>query len=72
MHCKHCGRGPGGTIQINERGAIQLTGLGRFPLTLYKDQWLHVFSQEETIKKLIADNPQLPTRAERDQKRKDR
>ena len=28
------------TIKVSEKGAVSVYGLGRFPVTLYKEQWL--------------------------------
>jgi hypothetical protein len=29
----------GGSIRVSEKGGVSIYGLGRFPVTLYKEQW---------------------------------
>jgi hypothetical protein len=35
---------------------VSVYGLGRFPVTLYKEQWLKLLSMTDEIKKFIAEN----------------
>ncbi|MDQ6663527.1 MAG: hypothetical protein M3Z23_03950 [Acidobacteriota bacterium] len=52
-------RGPQrGTIslKVSEKGALSVYGLGRFPVTLYKEQWNKLLEQSDAIRKFIADN----------------
>jgi len=28
------------TMKVSEKGAVSIYGMGRFPVTLYKEQWL--------------------------------
>ncbi len=52
-------RGPQrGTIslKVSEKGALSVYGLGRFPVTLYKEQWKKLLEQSDAIQKFIADN----------------
>ena len=35
---------------------MSVYGLGRFPVTLYKEQWLKLLTLAEEIKKFIAEN----------------
>ena len=44
------------TLKVSEKGAVSLYGLGRFPVTLYKEQWQKVFPFVDKIKTFIADN----------------
>ena len=30
----------GVTMKVSEKGALSIYGMGRFPVTLYKEQWL--------------------------------
>ena len=30
------------SLKVSEKGAVSLIGMGRFPVTLYKQQWLKV------------------------------
>lgn len=55
----------GGTLsmKVSEKGALSVYGMGRFPVTLYKEQWVKLLSIADEIKKFIADNEsQLKTK----------
>ncbi len=43
-------------LRISEKGALSVYGLGRFPVTLYKEQWLKLLGISDEIKKFIEDN----------------
>ena len=47
-----------GTIsfKVSEKGAVSVYGLGRFPVTLYKEQWEKLLDRNEDIRKFMADN----------------
>jgi hypothetical protein len=44
------------TLKVSEKGAMSLYGMGRFPVTLYQEQWLKVLSFAEEIKTFIKTN----------------
>jgi len=44
------------SIRVSEKGALSVYGLGRFPVTLYKEQWLKLLSMTDDIKRFIAEN----------------
>jgi hypothetical protein len=44
------------SLKISEKGALSVYGLGRFPVTLYKEQWLKLLGISEEIKKFIEEN----------------
>ena len=44
------------SIKVSEKGAVSVYGLGRFPVTLYKEQWLKLLSMADEIKKFITEN----------------
>ena len=44
------------SLKVSEKGAVSLYGLGRFPVTLYKEQWERLLQQSEQIRSFIADN----------------
>jgi hypothetical protein len=44
------------TIKVSEKGAVSVYGLGRFPVTLYKEQWVKLLSMTDDIKKFITEN----------------
>ena len=46
---------PGG-MKVSEKGAVSVYGLGRFPVTLYQEQWQKLLAMAEEIKTFIADN----------------
>ncbi len=51
------------SMKVSEKGALSVYGMGRFPVTLYKEQWLKLLSITEEIKKFIEDNDaQLKTK----------
>ena len=43
-------------IRVSEKGGVSVYGLGRFPVTLYKEQWLKLLAMADDIKKFIAEN----------------
>jgi hypothetical protein len=50
-------RSAGGlTFKVSEKGAVSVYGLGRFPVTLYLEQWEKLLSQAEELRQFIADN----------------
>ncbi|MBI4735224.1 MAG: hypothetical protein HY766_04065 [candidate division NC10 bacterium] len=44
------------SIKVSEKGAVSVYGLGRFPVTLYKEQWLKLLAMADEIRKFIAEN----------------
>ena len=44
------------TIRVSEKGAVSVYGLGRFPVTLYKEQWEKLLAMSDEIKGFIAEN----------------
>jgi hypothetical protein len=43
-------------MKVSEKGAVSVYGLGRFPVTLYKEQWEKLLSMADEIKAFIAEN----------------
>ncbi len=43
-------------IKVSEKGGVSVYGLGRFPVTLYKEQWLRLLDLAEEIRTFIRDN----------------
>lgn len=61
------GRKRGGALnlKVSQKGAVSLYGMGRFPVTLYKEQWLRMLDIGDEIRKFIAENEaQLKTKGE--------
>ena len=44
------------TLKVSEKGAVSLYGMGRFPVTLYKEQWLRILGNASEIEAFIRDN----------------
>jgi len=44
------------TMKVSEKGALSVYGMGRFPVTLYKEQWLKLLEIAGEIKKFISEN----------------
>ena len=43
-------------IKVSEKGAVSIYGMGRFPVTLYKEQWLKLLDMSAEIRAFIAAN----------------
>ena len=43
----------GVSLKVSEKGAVSVYGLGRFPVTLYKEQWTRLLAMAEDIKAFI-------------------
>lgn len=43
-------------LKISQKGALSLYGLGRFPVTLYKEQWEKLLEKVADIKDFINKN----------------
>jgi hypothetical protein len=44
------------TLKVSEKGGVSVYGLGRFPVTLYKEQWTKLLEMADEIRVFIADN----------------
>jgi len=44
------------SIRVSEKGGVSVYGLGRFPVTLYKEQWVKLLDMAEAIRAFIAQN----------------
>ena len=43
-------------MKVSEKGAVSIYGMGRFPVTLYKEQWLKLLDMSSDIRNFIAEN----------------
>jgi hypothetical protein len=43
-------------LRVSEKGGVSVYGLGRFPVTLYKEQWLRLLDMADDIRTFIAQN----------------
>ncbi|WP_256324131.1 MULTISPECIES: hypothetical protein [Nitrosospira] len=50
------GASTGITMKVSEKGALSVYGMGRFPVTLYKEQWLKLLDMSDDIRAFIAAN----------------
>jgi hypothetical protein len=46
----------GVTLKVSEKGGLSVYGLGRFPVTLYKEQWLKLLDMAEELRAFIREN----------------
>jgi hypothetical protein len=46
----------GTRLKVSEKGAVSVYGLGRFPVTLYKEQWWRLLDMSSDIRAFIAAN----------------
>ncbi len=50
-------RRPGGLqFKVSEKGAVSVYGLGRFPVTLYYEQWIRLLGQSDDLKEFLEAN----------------
>lgn len=53
------------SLRVSAKGALSVYGLGRFPVTLYKEQWLRLLDMTEDIQIFIKQNEsQLKTKTQ--------
>jgi hypothetical protein len=43
----------GVSLKVSEKGGVSVYGLGRFPVTLYKEQWAKLLDMAEEIRAFI-------------------
>jgi len=41
------------TLKVSEKGAVSVYGLGRFPVTLYQEQWHKLLDHVDAIRDFI-------------------
>ena len=44
------------SLKVSEKGGVSVYGLGRFPVTLYKEQWLKLLDMVGDIRAFIEAN----------------
>ena len=44
------------TLKVSEKGAVSVYGMVRFPVTLYKEQWLRLLASGAEIEAFIREN----------------
>ena len=59
------GAASGIRMKVSEKGAVSIYGMGLFPVTLYKEQWLKLLDMSDDIRAFIAENEaQLKTKVQ--------
>src|SRR4030081_3533378 len=55
---KQGGRTRSGSLdfKVGEKGGVSVYGLGRFPVTLYYEQWMRLLGASEDLKKFMEEN----------------
>jgi len=46
----------GTSLKVSEKGGVSVYGLGRFPITLYQEQWTKLLEMADEIRDFIAAN----------------
>ena len=46
----------GVSLKVSEKGGVSVYGLGRFPVTLYKEQWTKLLDMADEIRAFIKAN----------------
>jgi hypothetical protein len=44
------------SFKVSEKGGVSVYGLGRFPVTLYKEQWAKLLGMADEIRAFIAEH----------------
>ena len=44
------------TLKVSEKGGVSVYGLGRFPVTLYKEQWEKLLDMADELRHFIREN----------------
>lgn len=58
-------RGRSVSLKVSEKGGVSVYGLGRFPVTLYKEQWTRLLAMADEIRAFITENePKLKAKPE--------
>ena len=47
------------SLKVSEKGGVSLYGIGRFPVTLYKEQWAKILGMAKEIETFLRDNDHL-------------
>lgn len=48
------GAARGVSMKVSEKGGLSVYGLGRFPITFYKEQWIKLLDMSDEIRAFIA------------------
>ena len=50
------GAAKGISMKVSEKGGLSIYGLGRFPVTLYKEQWKKLLDISDDIRAFLAEH----------------
>jgi hypothetical protein len=50
------GAAKGISMKVSEKGGLSIYGLGRFPITLYKEQWTKLLDMSDEIRSFLIAN----------------
>ncbi len=43
-------------FRVSEKGGVSVYGLGRFPVTLYYEQWVRLLDQTDKLREFLEEN----------------
>jgi hypothetical protein len=46
----------GSQIRVSPKGGLSVYGMGKYPVTLYKEQWLRLLNMSDEIRTFISEN----------------
>lgn len=44
------------SLKVSQKGAVSLYGLGRFPVTLYQEQWTRLLDMADEIRRFLVEH----------------
>ena len=44
------------SLKVSEKGGLSVYGMGRFPVTLYKEQWIKLLDMADDLRRFIEEN----------------
>ncbi len=44
------------SLKVSEKGGLSVYGMGRFPVTLYKEQWIKLLDMANDLRRFIEEN----------------
>ncbi len=57
------GTAKGVSLKVSEKGGLSVYGLGRFPITLYKEQWTKLLDMSDAIRDfMVSHDAELKTK----------
>ena len=57
-------RGRSVSLKVSEKGGLSVYGLGRFPVTLYKEQWTKLLAMADEIRAFPGARRELKTKGD--------